>query len=168
MESSVQELLDMLYAMIRDAYQVPLGAGRCIIEKDKLLDLMDEIKAQLPTELEEARRLVATRSEYVGNAKREAESMLKVAEDRARQMVDREEVVRNAKAKANSIISTAESKSAELRRVANAYTDDVLQRTETAINEAMNEVHQARAKFKNVSAAAMSHKPDIVPEDNDI
>ena len=163
MGNSVQELIDLLYNMIQDAWGLPLGAEKCVIERDKALDLLDEIKAQLPTELQEAKRLVSARTEFVNNAKREAESIRKVAEDRARQLVDEQEIVRSAKTKSNNIITAAESKSSELRRVANEYADDALRRTEEAIAEALNEVRQSRARFRSVAGASVAQQP-IVPE----
>ena len=153
MENSVQELLDMLYTMITEAWGLPLGAEKCVIERDKVLDLLDEIKAQFPTELAEAKRLVAARSEFIANAKREAESIRKVAEEHARQMIDEQEIIRSARAKSNEMIATAEAKSSELRRVANEYADDALKRTEEAIEEALNEVRHSRANFRSVSAS---------------
>lgn len=154
MGNSVQELLEMLYTMVSEAWGLPLGAEKCVIERDKVLDLLDEIKAQLPAELAEAKRLVSARSEFVANAKREAESIRKMAEERARQMIDEQEVVKAAKAKSTEMVSMAEARSAELRRVANEYADDALKRTEEAITEALNEVRQSRSKFRNVSANA--------------
>ena len=167
MGNDVQELIDMLYNMVTDAWGLPLGAEKCVIERDKVLDLLDEIKAQLPTEIAEAKRLVAARTEFVNNAKREAESIRKVAEDRARQMVDQQEIVHAAKTKANSIITAAEEKSTELRRVANEYADDLLRRTEEAVAAAMNEIRQSRSRFRSVSGS-LSAMSDIVPQDDDI
>lgn len=166
MGNSVQELLDMLYTMVTEAWGLPLGAEKCVIERDKVLDLLDEIKAQLPTELAEAQRLVSARNEFIANAKREAESIRKVAEDRARQLVDEQEIVRAAKAKSNNLLSAAEAKSMELRRVANDYADDALRRTEEAITEALNEVRQSRSRFKSVSASVQRAEP-IAPELDD-
>ena len=157
----------MLYNMITDAWGLPLGAEKCVIERDKVLDLLDEIKAQLPTELAEAKRLVAARTEFVNNAKREADSIRKVAEDRARQMVDQQEIVHSAKIKANSIVTSAEEKSAELRRVANDYADDLLRRTEEAVTAALNEVRQSRTRFRNVSTST-TPMDEIVPQDDDL
>lgn len=168
MGNGVQELLEMLYSMITDAWGLPLGAEKCVIERDKALDLMDEIKAQFPVELAEAKRLVAARTEFINNAKREAESIRKVAEDRARQMVDEQEITRAAKAKANSIISAAETKSAELRRAANEYTDDALRRTEDAISEALSEVRQSRSRFRSVSASVLPGNQNVAPPTDDL
>lgn len=161
MGNSVQELLEMLYTMITEAWGLPLGAEKCVIERDKVLDLLDEIKAQFPTELAEAKRLVAARTEFIANAKREAETIRKTAEDRAHQLIEEQEIVRSSRAKANSMVSAAESKSAELRRVANEYADDALRRTEEAISEALDEIRQSRSRFRSASASAMQHKPEI-------
>ena len=166
MGSEVQELLDMLYNMVADAWGLPLGAEKCVVERDKVLEYVDEIRAKLPTEIAEAKRLVEARTEFINNAKREAESIRKVAEDRARQMVDEQEIVRIAKAKADSIMRTAEEKSAELRRAANEYTDDTLRRTEEAIAEALDEVRQSRMRFRSVSSSGQPSNStmDIVPD----
>ena len=122
----------------------------------KRQELLDEIKAQLPAELEEAKRLVSARTEFIANAKREAESIRKVAEERARQLVDEQEVYRAAKTKSSELLSNTEKKVAELRQAANTYADDALRRTEDAITEALNEVHQSRVRFHNVSASIPS------------
>ena len=161
MDNGVQELIDILYNMIQDAWGLPLGNERCVIERDKVLDILDEIKAKMPAEINDAKKLVSARTEFIANAKREAESMRKVAEERARQLVDETEIVRAAKEKANGIITTAET-----RNVANQYADDTLMRTEEAINDALSEVRQARVRFRSVaggkSGGSMS---GIVPEE---
>ena len=144
----------MLYTMISEAWGVPLGNDKCIIERDKVLNILDEVKAQLPTELAEAKRLVNARDEFIGNAKREAASIRKAAEDRARELVNEQEVVRTAKLRSNELVSTAEAQARELYRVANAYVDDALRRTEDALSAALDEVSQSRARFRTAANAA--------------
>ena len=56
MASGVEELLDMLFEMIDEAKSMPLSSDKCILERDKALDLLDEIRAQFPMELAEAKR----------------------------------------------------------------------------------------------------------------
>ena len=167
MGNSVQELLDLLYSMVTEAWGLPLGAEKCVIERDKVLDLLDEIKAQLPTELAEAKRLVAARNEFIANAKREAESVRKVAEERARQMIDEQEIVKNARIRSNEMLTAAENKSAELRKVANNYADDALRRTEEAIAEALNEVRQSRSRFRSVSSTMYTPEPESPAENTE-
>ncbi|MDR1217330.1 MAG: hypothetical protein LBJ99_01960 [Oscillospiraceae bacterium] len=155
----VQELLDELHAMITEAWGIPLGAEKCVIERDKALDLLDDVRAQFPQELAEAKRLVEARTEFINNAKREAETVRKAAEDRARQLVDEQEVLRAARTRSSELLTTAERSSTELRRVANEYIDDTLRRTEEALAAALTEMRQSRAEFR--SAASQRTVVDI-------
>ena len=159
MENDVLELVEMLYTMVTEAWGVPLGNEKCIVERDKVLNLLDEIKAQLPAEVAEARRLVNARNEFIGNAKREADAIRKAAEDRARELVEEQEIVVAAKTRSNEVLTQAESRTRELYRVANEYVDDALRRTEEAINTALSEVRQSRSNFRAASGTGQSQKP---------
>ena len=154
MENDVLELIEMLYTMVTEAWGVPLGNEKCIVERDKVLNLLDEIKARLPMEISEARRLVSARDEYIGNAKREADSIRRAAEERSRELVEEQEIVRAAKTRSNEVLTNAENRTRELYRVANEYVDDALRRTEEAISSALSEVRQSRSSFR--SAAGVS------------
>lgn len=149
----ILELIEMLYTMISDAWGVPLGNDKCLVDRDKALDLIEEIKAQLPAEMAEAKRLVSARDEFIRNAKKEAESVRKVAEERARKLVDDQEVVRAAKARAEELIATAESKSRELRRTANEYVAGSLQEAEETVNQALALIHQTRTRVRGAAGA---------------
>ena len=153
MSSRIPELLEMLHAMISEAWGLPLGAEKCVIERDKALDLLDEIRAAFPTEIAEAKRLLDARADFINNAKREAEAIRRTAEERARQLIDEQEVSRIARAKSNEMISHAESSTTELRRVANEYVDDAMQRTEEALATALGEIRESRARFRQAARA---------------
>jgi cell division septum initiation protein DivIVA len=137
--------------MINDAWGIPLGADKCVIERDKALDLIDEIKAQFPQELAEAKRLVDARAEFISGAKREADNIKKTAEDRARQLVDNQEVIKTAKTKSGEIIQSAEQSANDLKRAANEYVDDAMKRTEEALAAALEEMRQTRARFRSAA-----------------
>lgn len=164
MENEVLELVEMLYTMVTEAWGVPLGNEKCIVERDKVLNLLDEIKAQLPSEVAEARRLVNARDEFINNAKREAETIRKAAEDRAREMVEEQEIVRAARTRSNELLSQAENRTRELYRVANEYVDDALRRTEEAIQQALEEVRDSRARFRAVSREKLQAQQARVEE----
>ena len=159
MDNEVMELIDMLYTMVSEAWGVPLGNDKCIVEREKALKLIEEIKAQLPVELSEAKRLVAARDEFIGNAKREAESLRRAAEERARQLIDEQEIVRISQAKSSELIANAESRSRELRRVATEYVDDALRRSEEAMSSALAELRNARSSFKCAAGPVQQPRP---------
>ena len=132
MATGVEELVDMLFAMIDEAKSVPLSSEKCIIERDRALDLLDDIKAQFPM----------------------ADLIRKQAEDRAKQLLDEDELMAQARQKANGIVKVAEERSRELRRAANEYCEDALRRTEEAVSEAHEEIKRSRARFRAAAGAA--------------
>lgn len=156
--NDVQHLLDMLYEMIDGAKNAPLSSDKCVLNRDEALDLLDEIRNQLPLELSRAQELIRAKEDYVKSAKREVERMMQQAELDAKTKVSESEVLGAAREKSHAIIKHAEDRSREMYRVANEYTEDALRRTEEAIQMALDEVKQSRASFRAASAAQMQKK----------
>ena len=149
MATGVDELLDMLYSMLDEAKSYGLSQTKCVLDREKALDLIEEIKGKFPVELAEARKVLNTRTDYLNAAKREAEEIKRRAELNAGHLVDEAEVTSAAKQKANAIIAQAETKSKELRRAANEYCEDVLRRTEEALADAHNEMRRVHTNFRS-------------------
>lgn len=148
MASGVEELMDLLYQMIDEAKNMPLSGDKCIIERNKALDLLDEIRGQFPMELSEAKKLIASRNDYLASAKREADLIKRQAEERAKQILAEDELLAQAKQRGNEILRQAEERSRELRRAANEYCEDALRRTEEAVAEAHDEIKKSRMRFR--------------------
>jgi len=146
--SGIFELIEMLYSMISDAWGLPLGAEKCVIERDRALDLLDEIKAQMPAEIAEAKRLVSARADFIASAKREADDIKMAAEEQARRMVEEQEILRLTRERCVELVRAAEQRAADIRRASNEYADDAMNRTEEAIAEALNEMRSARMRFR--------------------
>ena len=146
--NDIIELLDILYGMVNEAWGGPLGNDKCIIEREKAIDIINDIKAALPTSIAESKRLVAARDEFIGNAKREAESLRKSAEEQAAQLVDEQEIVRVAREKSTAMLAEAEKKTSELRKLASAYVDDMMRKAEECLNDALLTVRQTQNAFK--------------------
>ncbi|MDE7011376.1 MAG: hypothetical protein K2O93_09180 [Oscillospiraceae bacterium] len=151
MANDVQYLIDMLYEMVDGAKGVVLSPDKCIIVREDALDLLDELKGQLPLELKKAQDLIRARDEYVENAKREAEKIRRQAELDAKAIVGESEITRVAREKAYDILRRADERARDMVGVANEYTEDALRRTEEAIQLALEEVRESRARFRAVS-----------------
>lgn len=154
MASGVEELLDMLFEMVDEAKNMPLSSDKCILERDRALDLIDDIRAQFPMELAEAKKLLAAKTEYITSAKREAEAIRKQAETEAKQMLDQEAILAQAKQYSVELVRQADERSRELKRSANEYCEDALRRTEEAVAEAYDEIKKSRARFRAAAVAA--------------
>ena len=147
-EHGIEELIGTLYEMVQDAKSVPFSSDRCALERERVLDLLDEISNRLPGELKQAKSIVESRSELITSAKREAEGILKQAQAQARQLVSQEAVYAEAKSQANEMVRAAQDKIKELKQVTNDYVDDSLRRTEEAVAESLAEIRESRSKFR--------------------
>ena len=156
--NDVNRLIDMIYEQIEDAKSPALKPNMSMVDRDELLDLLDELRAQLPVEIKRAQELLAARDKFVEDTKKDADRMMRQAELEAKSKVSESEVLTAARQRAQSIVANAEARSKRLYQVANEYAEDALVRTEEAIQMALDEVKQSRIRFRSASAAKMQEQ----------
>lgn len=145
---SVEELLGQIDDMVDKAWDVPLSGGKCMIEADRLRDIIDDIRANLPAEIRQAQTVVADRAEIVAGAKREAEAIVRKAEERAQAMITQEEIFRQAQQRAEEMLTRAQQKSREMCKGASDFADDVMRRSEEMLVGRLSEIRQARQMLR--------------------
>ena len=165
-EQHIEDIISALYDMIQDARALPLGADKCILERDKVLDMLDEIIAQLPSELKQSRTIVESRNELIGQARREAESIIRKAQEEASAKVSEEAIYLEAKRQCQEMVLQTQAKMSELRKASNDYMDDALRRTEEAITMSLEDVRDTRAKFKALTEA-QEKRAEVADEEAD-
>jgi len=148
--NAIDELINNLYEMVQDAFSVPLGGDRCVLDREKALDILDEIRANLPSDLRMAREIVEKRNEVITAGKREYDSLKKQADEYARQKVNEHDIVTEARKKAAEIIASAEVRSKEVMKAAGDYCDDAMKRAEAALGQTLEEVRRSRTQFKSL------------------
>lgn len=166
-EQTLEDIISALYDMVQDARALPLGADKCIVERDKVLDMLDEIITQLPVELKQARTIVESRNELIGQARREAEALIRQAQEKADQMVEEEAIYQEAKRQCQEMVIKTQARMAELRKVSNEYMDDALRRTEEAISMSLEDVRDTRVKFRAL-VEAQEKKVNAVAQEAEI
>ena len=149
MDNTVDSILGMMEGIVDSAKIFPMTHGKVLIDQEQFLDMLADLRSQLPRELEDARRIVADRSNILETAKKEAEMTTRVAEERARKLVDHDEIVKQAQMKANEIMSTAQLQSRELKKAAMEYADSVLAQVDEQLNKSLIEVRQRRQSFRS-------------------
>ena len=152
-DKHIEDIINSLYDMVQDARSLPLGADKCILERDKVLDMLDEVIAQLPAELKQSRTIVESRNELIGQARREAETIFRDAKEQAARMVSQEAIYEEAKRQCAEMAEQTKKRLADLRKVSNEYMDDALRRTEEAIAQSLGDVRDTRVKFRALADA---------------
>ena len=164
-EQNIEDIISALYDMVQDARSLPLGADKCIIVRDKVLDMLDEIIAQLPVELKQARTIVESRNELIGQARREAETLIRQAQEKTEQLVSEEAIYQEAKKQCQEMLNQTQLRMAELRKTSTDFMDDALRRTEESIAMSLEDIRDTRSKFKAlVEAQEKRSAPQISVE----
>ena len=158
MSNNTEDIIGTLYDMVQDARSMPLAADKCILERDRVLDLLDEIISQLPAEIKQSRTIVESRNELISQARREAEAILRQAQEQANELVSKEEIYKEAKKRSAELVAQTQGQISQLRTACNDYMEESLRRTEETISQALHEVQDTRMKFLAVTESQEQRK----------
>ena len=145
---NVDDLIDELYDMVEKAWSLPMSHGRAVLDGAQVKEILDEIRETLPKEIHQAKAIVADRAQILADAKREAETVVRVAQDRAHALVAQDEITREAQQKANEMLNQSQMKSREMRRATNDYVDDLMKRTDDELSKLLSEARKVRQDIK--------------------
>ena len=157
-DRNTEDIIGALYDMVQDARSMPLANDKCILERDKVLDMLDEIIALLPGELKQSRTIVESRNELISQARREGEAIIRQAQEQAKQLVTKEAIYVEARKRAEELVGQTQERIEALKKAANAYMDGALKETEEVIAKALGDVRDTRVKFQDVTAAQQQRK----------
>ncbi|MBQ8647546.1 MAG: ATPase [Oscillospiraceae bacterium] len=147
---TVDELLDLIDETLEEGTSVPFSGGKRMVDVEKMQEILDEIRLNLPTELRQAKAIVNDRADIVNGARKEAEAIVAKAEERARVLVSEESVVKAAQTRAAEIVSTAQTQARELRAKTIEYCDNMLRATFEQLTRSAAEVKGVRENLRQV------------------
>jgi hypothetical protein len=165
--SDVEQMLRRLHDVVASARPMPLSTS-VMVNRDEVLDLLDETIERLPDELRAARWLLKEREEYLAKVKREGEDILDQARTRAERMVQRTEVVKAAEARAYQTIDNAEAEARRLHHEVEDFCDQKLASFEIVLERTMKLVASGRQKLQGTNllgeaGADEQHPLDLPP-----
>jgi len=141
------DLLEHLRELVETARSMPLS-NSAIVNRDEVLELLDETVERLPEELRQARWLLKEREEFLKKVQAEADDILAAARLRAERMVQRTEIVREAQITARRTMQEARDEASRLRNEAEDYCDQRLAAFEIVLERTMKTVRAGRAKLR--------------------
>jgi cell division septum initiation protein DivIVA len=142
-----EQLLNRIAEIIENARPMPLSASS-MINKEEVLELLDDAIDRLPDELRAARWLLKERDEFLAKVKREGDEILDQARTRAERMVQRTEVVKAAEQRARQIIDAAEAEARRMRHEVEDFCDQKLAGFEIVLERTMKMVSAGREKLQ--------------------
>lgn len=142
------ELLNELEDIIEKGASVPFS-GRCILERDELLDVLQELRVKLPEDLKQAKWIKEERQRILQEAQAEADEIIKTVEKKAVNMVDENEITKQAITQGQQIVDRATYEKAQIVDSAYNYSDNLLETVEKVVLSTMKELEQCVAIVRN-------------------
>ena len=93
---NVEELLEMMEETLEAGTIVPFSASKRMVDVDRMRDIIDEVRNNLPDEIRESKKIVNDREQIMQNARIESESIIQQAEERARVLTSEQEIVKRS------------------------------------------------------------------------
>lgn len=159
----VLELLDRLQDIVENGSTVPFST-KIIVDPDEVLDLLDEIRAQMPGDLKNAIRVNEQEKMILENAKIESDKMLHSAERKVKELIDSDEITRNAYNKAEAMLKRANSESLNMRIGSIDYSAAILKEMQDKLRDMMNVIEDNKVELKELRKSAVNSKPPEVKE----
>ncbi|HVM39354.1 MAG TPA: hypothetical protein VM618_01100 [Acidimicrobiia bacterium] len=165
-ERDVESLLERVRSQIESARPMPLSAS-VLVNREELLEFLEEAIARLPEELRRARWLLKEREEFLGKARREAEEIVEAARARAERLVQRTEIVREAEATARRVVDAADAEARALKHEAEDYIDRKLAQFEVVLDRTIQEIARGRERLQVVIEPEPDDEPDLFEDDEE-
>ena len=140
-------LLETLEDLLENSRSLPFSS-KGLVDKEEMLDLIKEIRIKLPDELKQAKWVKEERQRILVEAQKEADGIVKEAENRIIAMIDEHEITRKAYDQKTEIIETANEMSREISKGTKEYADNVLGSIQTALEDALKVIQNNRKELK--------------------
>ncbi len=150
MEYSLLDLIEMLDEVVRKAAPVPLSK-KSMVDVAQIDDIATRMRLALPKEIQQAQNVVADKNRIINDAKKEAEDIIRKAEQRRKELLDQSDIMKEARKRATEEISNAQSRSNLIRTSTNEFTDNMLARVEELLAKDINNLRIMRKTLNSGS-----------------
>ena len=140
-------LLETLEDILENSKNLPF-TNKGMVDKEEMLEIIKEIRIKLPDELKQAKWVKEERQRILVEAQKEADGIVKEAENRIISMIDEHEITRKAYEQKAEIIETANEMSREISKGTKEYADNILEKVEGVLQEALKTVENNRKELK--------------------
>ncbi len=153
-------LLETLEEILEKSKTLPL-VNKSIVEKEEILEIIKEIRLKLPDELKQAKWVKEERNRIIQEAQKEADDIVKEAENRIISMIDEHEITKKAYEQKTQIIENANEMSREMSRSTKEYADGILSEIEKTITGLEENMDNINLTLKNAIELIQNNRNEL-------
>jgi vacuolar-type H+-ATPase subunit E/Vma4 len=156
----ILHLVDRLEELFNESRTVPFTRN-VVVDEDKMLDLIDQMRVTIPEEVKKAQQLAAQKDRILAQAQEEANRIVQLAREKAEQIVAREAIVKSAQNRADQILAQARADAQATRQDADDYIIESLRHLEAEIARLQNQVQNGLRKLEEERLRAPQPLPQM-------
>lgn len=139
---TILDYLDDIEEILENSRPSPFSS-KVPVDRDKFFEIIEEIRLNLPVEMDKAQKIVSDHERIVADARNKAKMIISEAQMEAAKLADEHEVYRRALEQANETIEKSKKDAKDMRLNAMEYADEILAKAESTLREAMSSVNQS-------------------------
>lgn len=143
----ILSILETLEDVIEKSTNVPI-LGKCLVDKEEVLEIIKEMRLKLPDDIKQAKWVKDERQRILMDAQKEANNIVKDAENKIASLVDEHEITKKAYEQANEIIANAQKNAREIRLGTREYADSLLDSAEQTLKDSIEVIQSNRKELK--------------------
>jgi cell division septum initiation protein DivIVA len=144
----ILHLIDRLEEILNESRTIPF-THNVIVDEDRVLDLIDQMRVAIPDEVKKAQQLLSQKDRLLAQAQEEATRTLTIAREKSEQLVERDAIVQAAHVRAEQIVEQARANIDSTRYEADEYAMDTLTRLEMELDRSLNQVRNGIKTLQN-------------------
>lgn len=152
------ELIEKLQGQIENASSVPLLSNKIMLEREEILDLLDDLRTAMPEEMKEARKILENEDRIKQTAKRKADSLVEEARQQKQHMIDSNNITKNAYEEADAIVKAAKAEATKIRVRTLEYISNLIGKAQDDLRSVISTLDENKAELKDKKKAAISAK----------
>ena len=143
----ILHLVDKIEDLFNESRALPFTRN-IVIDEDKLLDIIDQMRVTVPEEIKKAQQIVTQKDRIIAQAQEEANRIITLAKEKAEQIVEREAIVKSAQNRSQQIVTQARDDANATRRDADNYVVESLQSMEEEVTRLLTQIRNGIRKIE--------------------
>jgi cell division septum initiation protein DivIVA len=111
-----------------------------IVDEDRLLDLIDQMRITIPEEIKKSQQLLSQRDRILAQAQEEANRTIALAREKSDKLVEKDSVTQAAQVRADQLISQAKNECTQTKKDADEYVLQTLGNLQIELEKSLSQV----------------------------
>ncbi len=143
----ILHLVDRLEELFNESKSVPFTHS-VIVDEDRMLDIIDQMRVSIPEEIKKAQQLLAQRDRILAQAQEEANRTISIAREKSEQMISKDAIIDAAKERAEQIVAQAHLDNEKTKVESDAYVMNTLSNMEIEMERILTQVRNGIRSLK--------------------